>query len=389
MSSDFKIMAGKTCLVTGATSGIGAETAAALAALGARVILVGRNAEKGRERLAQIRRESGNDQLDFLQANLASLESINRLADLFYQAYASLDVLVNNAGGIFMRRQFSPDKIEMTFALNHLNYFLLTHLLLDALKAVPRARIVNVSSAAHTHARIAFDNLQGERGYSGWGAYAQSKLANLLFTYELARRLNKTGITANALHPGFVATRFGLNNPGLPGMAHPPFPVRRDQSCRRSQDQHLSGLRATGRRADRQILRQAKTRAVLPTIVRRNHCRAPVGGQRRDDTDRGPGLMTSYRAVQLPSQFTGGLLEIGQLLALLIDHRCRGLLGKGAGEQGFQAGNLRFGFRQLFFQASPSRTACQQGFQGAGIPQPRRLPGRSGLPAFGRSFRQP
>jgi len=217
MFADRSFMEGKTCLVTGATSGIGAETAAALAAQGARVILVGRNPEKGQERLAQIRSTTGSDQLEFFQANLASQEEIYRLAEMFYKTHPALDVLVNNAGGVFMRRQYSPDRIEMTFALNHLSYFLLTHLLLDALKSAPKARIVNVSSAAHEYAQIAFDNLQGDRGYSGWAAYAQSKLANLLFTYELARRLKKTGITANALHPGFVATHFGSNNPGLPG----------------------------------------------------------------------------------------------------------------------------------------------------------------------------
>jgi retinol dehydrogenase-12 len=126
--------------------------------------------------------------------------------------------LVNNAGALFSRRQLSRDDIEMTFALNHLAYFLLTHLLLDPLKASASARIVNVSSEAHRGARLDFADLQGQHSYSGWRAYARSKLANILFTYELARRLEGTGVTANALHPGFVATSFGRNNRNITGL---------------------------------------------------------------------------------------------------------------------------------------------------------------------------
>jgi NAD(P)-dependent dehydrogenase (short-subunit alcohol dehydrogenase family) len=140
---------------------------------------------------------------------------VRKLADAFRERYQRLDVLVNNAGAIFMSRQVSRDGLEMTFALNHLGYFLLTNLLLDLLIASAPARVVNVSSGAHLGGKINFADLQLERSYTGFGAYSQSKLANVLFTYELARRLQGTGVTVNALHPGFVATNFGRSNGGL------------------------------------------------------------------------------------------------------------------------------------------------------------------------------
>jgi NAD(P)-dependent dehydrogenase (short-subunit alcohol dehydrogenase family) len=141
---------------------------------------------------------------------------VRKLADTFKQKYQRLDVLLNNAGAFFAKREESPEGIEMTWALNHLNYFLLTDLLLDVLKASAPARIVNVSSGAHTGAKqINFDDVEFKKGYSRWTAYGHSKLANVMFTYELARRLAGTRVTANALHPGFVATGFGHNNGGL------------------------------------------------------------------------------------------------------------------------------------------------------------------------------
>jgi len=204
-------MNGKICLVTGGTNGIGKATAQALARLGATVVIVGRNAPKTAELVEEIRAASGNKNVDSLLADLSSQRDVRRLADEFKSKYAHLHVLLNNAGGFFMRRQLSVDGIEMTFALNHLAAFLLTDLLLDTIKASAPARIINVSSGAHISGRIEFDNLQGERDYSP-RAYDNSKLANLLFTVELAHRLEGSGVTVNALHPGFVATGFAKNN---------------------------------------------------------------------------------------------------------------------------------------------------------------------------------
>jgi retinol dehydrogenase-12 len=205
-------MQGKVCLITGATSGIGFVTADTLARQGAHVVLVGRNPAKADAAVATIRAASGNRQVESLLADLSSQQQIHDLAGRFKERHAHLDVLVNNAGGIWMRRTLTVDGLEMTLAVNHLAYFLLTQLLLDTLKASPQARIVNVASAAHRKATLKFDDLQAERRYSGWRQYCRSKLMNLLFTYELARQLPGTGVSANALHPGFVATGFGANN---------------------------------------------------------------------------------------------------------------------------------------------------------------------------------
>jgi retinol dehydrogenase-12 len=206
-------MTGKICMVTGATSGIGAVTAEALARQGATVIAVGRNPEKCEAQVELIRRKTGNRSVEYLVADLSSRDEIRRLARQFQERYQRLDVLVNNAGGIFLRRQESVDGIEMTFALNHLAYFLLTNLLLDTLKASAPARIVNVSSCGHLLAKgINFDDIQAKKGFRGGKVYFQSKLANLLFTYELARRLEGTGVTVNALDPGIVDTNIGMNN---------------------------------------------------------------------------------------------------------------------------------------------------------------------------------
>jgi NAD(P)-dependent dehydrogenase (short-subunit alcohol dehydrogenase family) len=202
----------KIVMITGATSGIGKETARVLAGMEARVVLVGRNQAKCEETLGWIIRETRNPNVECMLADLSSQEQIRRLADEFRVRYPRLDVLVNNAGALFLKRLESVDGIEMTFALNHLAYFLLTNLLLDRLKAAGGARIINVSSRSHDNAVMDFDDLQCRKEYSGMKAYGQSKLANLLFTYELARRLEGTGVTVNALHPGFVATNFGMNN---------------------------------------------------------------------------------------------------------------------------------------------------------------------------------
>lgn len=205
-------MHGKIVLVTGATAGIGEVAARELARLGATVVGVGRNAEKCRTVAEQIRAATGDVQVEFLVADLSTQAGGRQVANEFKRRYSRLDVLLNNAGAYFATRQTSADGLEMTFALNHMAYFLLTDLLLDVLKASAPARIINVSSEAHRGFKLNFDDLQNERGYNGFPAYGQSKLANVLFTHELARRLAGTGVTANALHPGFVATNFGHNN---------------------------------------------------------------------------------------------------------------------------------------------------------------------------------
>ncbi len=205
-------MSGKICMVTGATSGIGAVTARVLAQQGATVIVVGRNPEKAAATVGHIKQQTGNPVVESMLADLSSQKEIRQLVQQFKSRYHHLHVLVNNAGSIFLARQESVDGIEMTFALNHLGYFLLTNLLLDTLKVSAPSRIINVSALLHERAKINFDDLQNQKMYIGVQAYPQSKLCNLLFTYGLARRLEGTGITVNALHPGVVATNLGVNN---------------------------------------------------------------------------------------------------------------------------------------------------------------------------------
>jgi NAD(P)-dependent dehydrogenase (short-subunit alcohol dehydrogenase family) len=204
--SNRAMMTGKVCLVTGANSGIGKVTAAELARMGARVVMVCRDRPRGEAARAEIKQATGNDQVELMICDLSSQADIGRFAQEFKAAHDRLDVLVNNAGVYLRKRAVTVDGVEATFAINHLGYFLLTNLLLDLLKRSAPARVVNVSSDAHAHGHINFDDLQGEQGYSGVKAYCHSKLANILFTRELARRLAGTGVTANCLHPGAVAT---------------------------------------------------------------------------------------------------------------------------------------------------------------------------------------
>jgi NAD(P)-dependent dehydrogenase (short-subunit alcohol dehydrogenase family) len=205
---------GKTCLVTGASTGIGRETALALAREGATVVIVSRDQTRGAEALASIKQQSGNDKVELLLADLSSMAAVRKLAAEFRAKHDKLHVLVNNAGVVNTERKVTADGYEATFALNHLGYFLLTEELLDLLKASAPARIVNVSSDGHRQGHINFDDLQCEKKFSGIRSYCQSKLANVVFTYELAKRLEGTGVTANALHPGVVASRFGAETSG-------------------------------------------------------------------------------------------------------------------------------------------------------------------------------
>jgi NAD(P)-dependent dehydrogenase (short-subunit alcohol dehydrogenase family) len=206
---------GRVCLVTGATSGIGKATAQGLAELGATVLVVGRNEAKTRAVVDQIKHVTGNPSVEGLLADLSSQQQIRTLAGTVLARAPQLHVLVNNAGAIYTKRSLSVDGIEMTFAVDHLAYFLLTALLVDRLKSSVPARIINVASDAHARARIDFDDVQGEHGYRAFRAYGRAKLANILFTYELAHRLAGSGVTANCLHPGVIATGFGRNNGGL------------------------------------------------------------------------------------------------------------------------------------------------------------------------------
>ena len=203
-------MIGKICLVTGATSGIGKATACGLAQMGATVILVSRNEVKGQQIAEDIRVKTGSKTIDLMHADLSSQKQIWALVEHFNSKYEKLDVLINNVGAMFPHRHESDDGIEMTLAVNHVGPFLLTNLLLDKLHAAGQARVINVNSDAHEKGRIVFNDLQMRRCYPrggiGMRAYANAKLANLLTTYALARRLQGSGVTVNALHPGYVAT---------------------------------------------------------------------------------------------------------------------------------------------------------------------------------------
>jgi retinol dehydrogenase-14 len=206
-------LSGKVCLVTGANSGIGKSTAHALGKLGATVVMVCRDRKRAEAVRYGIAAATGNQNVELMICDLSSQADIRRFAAELIDAHEHLDVLINNAGVVLRQRSLTADGIESTFAVNHLGYFLLTHLLLDLLKKSAPARVVNVSSAAHAYGKLDFYNLQGEKKYGGFSAYANSKLANVLFTYELARRLDGTGVTANCLHPGGVATGLFRNLP--------------------------------------------------------------------------------------------------------------------------------------------------------------------------------
>jgi NAD(P)-dependent dehydrogenase (short-subunit alcohol dehydrogenase family) len=209
-------MRNKIILITGSTAGIGRATAEALAKQGHTIVISGRNPQKTAQVAEEIRKQTGNPNIDYLIADLASLDAVREMAAAFLKRYDHLDVLVNNAGLVSQKRQISRDGYEMQFAVNHLAAFLLTNLLLDALKRSPAARIVNVSSIGHAQGQIHFDDLQFEGEYQPRQAYYQTKLSNVLFTYALARRLKNTRVTANVLHPGIVKTTLSHDYMGNP-----------------------------------------------------------------------------------------------------------------------------------------------------------------------------
>jgi retinol dehydrogenase 14 len=207
-----KPMAGRTVLVTGATSGIGRATALGLARMGAHVAITGRDRGRTEDAASEIRMAGGRD-VDVFVADLSSQAQLRRLASEVLEGLSRIDVLVNNVGGYWSTRHITADGLERTFALNHLAPFLLTNLLLARLERSAPARVVTVASNAHTTGGVDFDDLQGMRSYSGGRAYSQSKLANVLFTYQLAGRLRGSAVTANVLHPGVVRTSFGAEDP--------------------------------------------------------------------------------------------------------------------------------------------------------------------------------
>jgi retinol dehydrogenase 14 len=215
-------MSGRTVLVTGATAGIGKATALGLATMGAHLAITGRDAGRTEEAAREIR-VAGGGQVDVFVADLSAQAEVRRLADQILQTLSRVDVLINNVGGYWNTRHPTADGLERTFAVNHLAPFLLTNMLLDRLQQSAPARVVTVSSNAHAQGRIDFDDLQGNRVYSGARAYNQSKLASVLFTYELAKRLQRTSVTANALHPGVVNTSFGAEDPATVQRVFIPF----------------------------------------------------------------------------------------------------------------------------------------------------------------------
>ena len=210
-------MQGKTVVVTGATSGIGEVAAVELARQGARIVFIARNPLRRDTTLTRLSVANDKAKHAAYLADLSKLSEMKRVAGEIAAAEPRIDVLINNAGTLFAARETTPDGLELTFATNHMAYFVVTNLLLDRLKATPGARIVSTSSDAHKTGKLNFDDLQAEKSFSGFRAYGTSKLCNILFTRELARRLAGTGVTANCLHPGFVATGFAANNDGMTG----------------------------------------------------------------------------------------------------------------------------------------------------------------------------
>ena len=205
----------KICIITGATDGIGKQTALELAYRGFSLGLVSRNKHKGDSIVTELISKTGNDSIRFHQADLSIMSSIKKLADEIQNSYETIDVLINNAGAYFCKFEITDEGFESTYALNHLAYFNLTKYLLDLVKEGCSGRVVNIASSAHRNIKLDFNDIQGIKNYNGWPAYGRSKLMNIMFTYECHKRFYQTGITFNCLHPGFVNSNFGNNNSGF------------------------------------------------------------------------------------------------------------------------------------------------------------------------------
>lgn len=275
-------MTGKVVLITGGTGGIGKATAIGLATLGARVGITGRDLVRADQAAVDIRAASGNPAVDAFAADLTSQAEVRRLAVTVLDAYPRLDVLINNVGGFWAHRHLTADGLERTFALNHLAPLLLTNLLLDRLKASAPARVVTVSSGAQSMGRIDFDDLLSARNYSGQRAYNQSKLANIMFSNELARRLEGTGVTANSLHPGVVRTNFGAEDQAwffsvISRVARPLLKTPAEGA----QTPVLSGLLTRHGRRHREVLRQPQAEEGQQARLRHRHDSQAMAGQCR------------------------------------------------------------------------------------------------------------
>ena len=274
-------MAGRTVLVTGASSGIGRATALGLARMGARVAITGRDSGRTQSAAREIR-VAGGGQVDAFVADMSSQAEVRRLAREVLDELPRIDVLVNNVGGYWNTRHVTADGLERTFAVNHLAPFLLTNLLIDRLRECPNSRVVTVASNAHAMGRIDFDDLQGEADYSGARAYNQSKLANVLFTYELARRQGAAGVTANALHPGVVSTAFGAEDPGRAQRLLVPLmrPFMKGPAAGAATSVHVAAAPALERETGRYFAR-SRARKSAPRSYDAGCRRPAVGGERR------------------------------------------------------------------------------------------------------------
>jgi retinol dehydrogenase 12 len=286
------MMDGKVVVLTGGTSGIGQAAAAELARRGARIILIARDRARAAQALADINRAGPGRAHRAVYADLASIAETRRIATEIAVAEPRIDVLINNAGALFNRRQLSPDGLEMTFAVNHMAYFVLTEGLKRTLVGSTSARIVNTASGAHRGATLDFDDLQSERAYSGFRVYGRSKLCNILFTRELARRLEGSGVTANCLHPGFVATRFGDRSGGLVQAAHADRQARRHQPKKGRQDGRVPGLFARGRIDEWPLLLSGETGHTEPRGAGRRRGGKALGRKRAHRIHRRSGRLT-------------------------------------------------------------------------------------------------
>ncbi len=271
-------MTGKTVLVTGGTGGIGMAAAIGLASMGARVGITGRGRARAEQAAAAIVRESGNPAVDVFVADMSSQAEVRRLAAEVLSRYPRLDVLLNNVGGFWAHRRMTADGLEHTFALNHLAPFLLTSLRLEWLMTSAPARVVTVSSGAHTTGKLDFGDLMGQRKYSAQRAYSQSKLANVMFTYELARRLVGTGVTATVLHPGVTRTHFGAEDQAGDAAARAPVPQNSRRWCGYPD---LPRVLRRGRRGHWSVFRQAQTESLEQGILRHRRGGPTLARERR------------------------------------------------------------------------------------------------------------